>query len=506
MTSNKQFLVLLLLGTLSACVSRPPPPVVAPDPTAARRALEAGGHAYATGQYDQALQSLSRLAMSTDFASLSSADRVTVLKTAGLAAHASHDDRTSFEFFRRATEIPDAPVDTWLARAGAAERVKDAADTCLSVTTYLERSPESLARFKAETLSRLVYAAADLPVASGLELRFLRALYHAHWKLDDDFEPSFAWLKLVQRSLESGAKGEAADVTTHITASDALLAMRIDRRFDSIVSRNEAQFDIDAAADRELAQMQAVVERAPHVLKKTTELMDVLMRRGRYETALTLADSILEDRAAHREDPDYLKAMGEGYNWILDYRARALAGLGRWNEAVAQLEAASRLSEDGGGNVSQIINFAELCNDVGQAERAMLILDRLGSNRSQYGSAAAAMERLRAALQLDDTNQISESLRYLSDHRTDLPQAYQKALLAVGDLDGAAKLMIQRLADPERRRDALVTVQHYAQPPLTSVAAAERARLDSMISRRDVQAAIDKVGRIETFSITSPFG
>jgi hypothetical protein len=115
------------------------------------------------------------------------------------------------------------------------------------------------------------------------------------------------------------------------------------------------------------------------------------------------------------------------------------------------------------------------------------------------------MERLRAALQLDDTNQISESLRYLSDHRTDLPQAYQKALLAVGDLDGAAKLMIQRLADPERRRDALLTVQNYAQPPLTPVAAAERARLDSLISRRDVQAAIDKVGRIETFSITSPF-
>lgn len=494
----------ILLGALSACVNKPPTTIAVPDAAATTRALEEGRRAYGIRHYEQALETLGSLANSTDFPALSASERIEVLSAAGSAAHQLHDDRTSFEYFRRATQIPDAPADTWLARARAGASLQDRADVFLSLSTYIERSPESLKHLDNQMLNRLVLDAAKLPTSSGLELRFLRALYHVHCLLDDGEEPSFAWRRLVQRALDAGANSEAADVARHVNDVDVLIQMRIDRRFDAIVSRSREQFDIDAAAERELRQTEAAVERTPHLLQKSNRLMEELIRRGRYATALAVSDSIQEDRARHIGDRNYLLTMGDDYNWTLDMRARALAGLNRWDEAVQQREEARHLREDGADNVSQVLNLAEINNDLGHPERAIVVLDGLEGRPNEYGSSVMAYERLRASLQLGDAHQVAESLQYLSDHRTEALRSYQDALVAVGDTEGAAKLLIRRLSDPEQRIDALQAVQNYLQSPMTPILAAQVARFKSVVARRDVQAAIQKVGRIETFSITSP--
>jgi hypothetical protein len=61
--------------------------------------------------------------------------------------------------------------------------------------------------------------------------------------------------------------------------------------------------------------------------------------------------------------------------------------------------------------------------------------------------------------------------RYLKEHQADSPKTYQAALDDTEDFDGAAAVLIQRLQDPHLRAD--------------------------------VQTAINKVGRIESFNLRS---
>ncbi len=504
MSPHFRSLTMILLFSLNACVSRPPAAVPAADNIAARTAWEKGQREFSARDFEQALQSLTLLANTRGFSTLSATEQLEALAMAGRAATELHQDRASWEFSRRATEIPGASPATWLARARSAQKAQEVSDEILSLATYFERSPEPLKLFRNEILFQTLRDAARLPVSSGLELRYLRALYHAHWVLRDGQEPSYAWEKLALRLLEHGDEAEAAEVSTHIKNPDALIEMHIDRRFDPIVANHPDQFDVDAAASRQLRFIEAAVEREPQSLENKNSLIEALLRRQRYSAALEVTDSIEADRAGHQGDSNYLTRMESDYNWTLDLRAHALTGLNRWEEAVLQLETANHLPENGSDNVSQAINLAELNNDVERPDQALVILNRVKGPLSPYGAAAAALERVRANVQLREEGEVAASLKFLSDHREDSLKLYQLALSDAGELDAAAQLMIERLTNPETRLEALDTVQHFAESPSTPVTAAEDARWEAVLARPEVRAAIEKVGRIETFSLRYP--
>ncbi len=75
----------------------------------------------------------------------------------------------------------------------------------------------------------------------------------------------------------------------------------------------------------------------------------------------------------------------------------------------------------------------------------------------------------------------------------------RRALLCIGDIDGAAAADISRLGDPEHRDTALLALQIYEPPPVVlSEQEAEIERRKAAIRERpDVRAAVDAVGRIE---------
>jgi hypothetical protein len=186
---------------------------------------------------------------------------------------------------------------------------------------------------------------------------------------------------------------------------------------------------------------------------------------------------------------------------VLDTRSRALRRVGRWDEGVDQLAAASRVLDTDGKNVSQVINLGELYCDMRMPKEALQVLVRLGTNMSDYGRMQEADVRLDAAIQLGDADGTAKWLGFEKEHRSDAPRTYEDALLRINDVEAAAQWLIERLADRDQRSITLLAVQEYATPNETARETELRKRRRELIARPDVQAAVQKVGRIETYRI-----
>jgi hypothetical protein len=109
--------------------------------------------------------------------------------------------------------------------------------------------------------------------------------------------------------------------------------------------------------------------------------------------------------------------------------------------------------------------------------------------------------RVDAAYQLGDFKQVERSLQYLRIHRPDAPGAYEDALITVNQLDRAAYELITELMDTDQRQDALLSAQAFEPTPGTPRDMELAARRRAVITRPDVQAAIRKVGRVESYQL-----
>jgi hypothetical protein len=112
--------------------------------------------------------------------------------------------------------------------------------------------------------------------------------------------------------------------------------------------------------------------------------------------------------------------------------------------------------------------------------------------------------RLVADDHLRDPQQVKRSLDYIRVHSTDAPPTYVDALIVVNQVDRAASALIAELLDKGQRQEALLSVQGFASVPGTPRDTTLEARRRALIARGDVQAAIDKVGRIERYRVEAP--
>ena len=328
------------------------------------------------------------------------------------------------------------------------------AETVGSLTSVAQRYPEKIGGLKIQWIVAVVRQARQLP--TGQRLALFRSLYGAHWKLQGNLEPSYLWVELTRLLLENGEHDAALDVSTHVTDAYDLIEMRMDRRFDSIVAANPAQFDVDAAAARELEQLLSASEKAPRSLALKETLIDTLRRQQHYAESLAAADSLLTELRSTNSPEKAYEDYERTNPWILNERKTALTRVGRWDDAVAQLTAASLLSEDHAGNVSQIINLAQLYCDLSRPKEALKALGRLETKPSPYG---------------------------------------------LMQVERAAKFLIERLQDVDQRAAALLSVQTYGTWRKTTRMLEFDARRRATLARADVQRAIQKVGRVESFNL-----
>jgi hypothetical protein len=310
------------------------------------------------------------------------------------------------------------------------------------------------------------------------------------------------WRDLAALELDRNKLARAKEVVSRVQSPHVVISMRIDRRFDRLRSAVPKYFDVDAAVKNELAMMSSIAQRSPRSLDAVVQLTYSQLGAGLYEDTLkTAADTMSRIEAAPAKEAPYDDM--DKVIWILDNRARALAALQRWSEAEKEVRDAADRKEDGGRNISNIINLAWFYAEAGRADDALATLLDLGQDMSAYGLMQMHGVRYAAALQKGDTQIANESLTYLVEHRNDALNMWQWTLVRANRLDEAAALLIERLRDPTLRGEALDDLQDYANPPQQAQRAVWNARWLEIRNRPDVRHAIDAVGRIEKFRIPS---
>jgi tetratricopeptide (TPR) repeat protein len=471
----------------------------APDAALASQQLADAKKLVADKNWPEAIKALHGISEANSFSRLSGDLQHEVLTAAGEAALYHGPPKLAYEYFARATSLPQAGFDDWLGRLLAADKVGNTADSVSTLTVLVQRWPDRSKQFRPRYILNVIDEAKQSGRDSALPL--LHGLYEAHWKLKWDIEPSRPWRDLTLRLVEKGRLAQAIDVAAHITDTYVLISMRADRRFDAVIAANAAQFDIDAAAKRELRAFQAAAESAPESLELQLHLIEALLSQQHYEAALAACDSVvLSIRSTNYPAKLYID-YDEYYIWILDERRELLERLGRSDEAVVQLTAASSLLEDHAGNVSQLINLGQLYCDLNRPKEALEAIGRVVAKTSRYGTTALESVRLDAASQLGDSVQAARSMQYLEEHRADAPKAYEDALIVANQPDRAAKLLLERLRDKDQRPAVLASVQTYAVPPRTPRKIELEVRWRTVLARQDVHAAIQQVGRVEQYKL-----
>jgi tetratricopeptide (TPR) repeat protein len=436
-----------------------------------------------------------------NFGRLSSAEQYRALLTAAKLGYTLEHPKLEYESRVRLLALPQATAEDRVSRVNAAYRLQDTGEIISSLTELVQRSPEKLNessdRFIMGSLSD---AKKKLPHGSTMPL--MQALYAAHWKVVKwDQEPGGVWQDFALLLLEQNRLTEAIDVSSHVTDEYGVISMRADRRFDAIAAANPARFDVNAALKRNLEHFQAAAERAPKSLTPKVVVIDLLMEQQRYGAALAAADGQVAEIRVRADPKQWYDDFDDLYAWVLDSRSRALRRLSRWDEGLDQLAAASWVLEKSGQNVSQVINLGALYCDLGKPKEALGALIRLGTDMSSYGRMQEANVRLDAAVQLGDAEQTDKWLAFIREHRVDAPRTYEDALLLMNDAETAAKWLIQRLEDRDLRSATLLSIQEYAVPRETPRQAELRKRRRDLMVRADVQAEIQKVGRIEKYNL-----
>lgn len=451
-------------------------------------------------QFPEAEAITQPLIHSKNFGRLPSAEQYRALMTAAKLAFTLKEPKLEYESRVRLLVLPESTGSDRMSRLNAANRLNDTAENLASLTDLAQKNPEQLDRLNYRFIFRVLNdSKKQLPHGAALPL--MQALYAAHWKVEWGLEPSGIWQDYALLLLEQHRLSEAIDVSSHVTDEYGLISMRADRRFDAITVANPAQFDVDATIKKNFEHFQSVAERTPKSLTPKVIVMDGLLEDQHYGAALAAADGLVTEIRSHADPKQWYDDFDERYVWILDTRSRLLRRLGRWDEGVDQLAAASHVPDKDGKNVSQVINLGELYCDLADPKNGLDTLVRLGSDISAYGRMQEAAVRLDAAIQLGDAEQTEKWLGFIKEHRLDAPLTYEDALLRMNDAESAAKWLIERLEDKDLRSAALLSIQQYAVPRETARQAELRRRRGELMARADVQAEIQKVGRIESYKI-----
>jgi hypothetical protein len=486
----RRLLLLVAMLTLGACAS-----VKQSSSATPAQDLNDAMALIANRDFKDGEAALQRVIGSKTFSSLSADAQYQALATAGKVALTHGEAKLGYDYLVRALAMPQAAYEDRLIQIDASYRLGYPADTVAGLTALAQRWPERLATYDSARI------AAILRLPQGEKLPLLRALYAAHWKYRGQIEPSGLWYELVLLLVEDGQLQEAVEASSRVSDVYILIALRVDRRFDAVVAANPARFDIDAAAGRELREVQAASESAPRSLQLKLAVIETLRHQQHYAAMLAAADAVLVEARSTNYPERVFEDYDQFNNWFLNERATALERVGRWEDAVAQLTSASLVQEDHTGNVSQLINLGELYCNLGRPDEALAAIGRLRAQTSSWGAMEREEVRFDAALQKGDSRQAERSMQYLSEHRADAMRVYQDALIAANQLDAAGKILAARLLDPDQRQGALASIQTFAQAPSTPRVQDLRARRRALFASQDVQAAIRKVGRVESYKL-----
>ena len=474
----------------------------ASTPSRATELIDAGRREEAAERYEQAAQVMESALTAPGFADLSAEDKVYAYWFASYAAAARKDHALAHQRMVAATAYAEADAGTWQLRAQWAAMAGEWVDAAEVIETISARWPAHLrgdderelvrhvaVRYRHESPDKRAY------------LRLLEALYRAKFTLKFDIEPDYWWHELVLDALQRGDLTRATEISARINSTEVALLMQVDRRLDPLVALDPERFDIGTIARRQTAALATGMAVRPRLLAPFIDYAYALFDEGRHDEVLALCDAILDAVASNPAPP--FDDLDESLNWIYNHKAAALRARGRWDDALAVMEVGRKALENGKVNVSQTINLAMYYNDAGRSRQALDTIKGMecGDPVSPYGCLLLHAVRYRAHLQLGDQTEAQKAFDHVREHRSESDEIWLWVVLESGDMDAAAKLLIEQLEDPDTRGTALVNAQTYLPMPMTPIMQQAQQRKLQLLARPDVAAVIDKVGRRGTIPL-----
>jgi hypothetical protein len=477
-------------------------PAAAPQeaaPSAVSAELEQAQALMVASKWAQADALLTDLVSAKNFQQLSLSEQHGARVLAAGAALQLREPERALSLIQAACAMSNADSRDWFIRTHAAVAASDSKDALLALTVLAQRWPQQLARTQNTELIEFAMSALDKLDSESERYQLLSALHRVVFVA----EPAGAsewWREFALLQLARGERASALQALARVTDPYVVVSIRADKRFDPLRAALGEGLTVPAAAQRSIQDAVRTTQLNPSLLQPMSRLADLLVASLRFQQALQVTDAAIERQDAQGSEAwsDYERE----YAAILNQRADALYAMGRWQAAVAQLQAASGL-KSAAREVSQIINLADLYNDLGRPREARDTLQRMSAtDTSPYGVMQVELERLRAAVQLHDPGEAERALTFLRTHTNDAPSAFQEALLNADRPGEGAALLISRLADLKRRSAALLAVQSYTEgdAPPPQVQEIQR-RWRALIARHDVQEAIGHVGRVEHYPL-----
>jgi tetratricopeptide (TPR) repeat protein len=423
---------------------------------------------------------------------------------AGAAKLELGDARGATPLLAKATDIPGAPKEAWRMRLVASADIDDVESAVTSLRQLALHWPAELSTFNDEAVGHIVNRARFLDNGRRKQLDLLDAMNGAGWKPSDPIEVADGlWVTLAIGLIEDGNAARAATVAQRITFPWELAAMRADRRLDTLFDHGAPQFDPELAVKTELNRNAKLVADHPDELSYIVAYSLELLACRQPDAALKLLDDAASRiKSAPKDKPAYTD-LDKQLIWLKDYRSRALFDLGRNDDGLAMLiEGAAEDEGSTKGNVSQLINLAGKYNDLGRPQKALDELSHVNvKNTSPYGAMQLEKEKALAFVQIGDKRGLAKSLAYLRVNEKEAPSALVEALIDVGDLEGVADIFKRRLADPDERYRALRELQDFAgSPNPTPTTKMRERRWRELVQRPDMRAAVEKVGRINSYT------
>ncbi|TDK21068.1 hypothetical protein E2F46_15320 [Luteimonas aestuarii] len=400
--------------------------------------------------------------------------------------------------YARVVELDSDDPDDWYRMSLVALDQQDRDTAARAMTVLIGRWPELLPNLRPD----LLYPLAQLGDTSTAErVAFQQALFDANWNGGSAGTPSGVWFQLARNRLTLGDVDRARIVARRITDPETLIQMRADRRFDALLDPSSWRANVTQANAREIERMRLLVAVYPDQLEPIVSLGHQLLLGGRHAEVIDLSDATLARMASAPLDAP-LFTDPDRQVWLMNHKSLALRRTGRIDEAVAELHRASRLGEDGLPNVSQALNLGNLECDRGRPDAALAAAESAGEeNISAYGRAVRASIRHCAALQLGDRAGAIAALDELSGLVDDAPIRYLEALVWDGQPDRATALMHDLLLSERQRTQVLEWAQDCRLPEPLPIQVRERAYKQAFLARPDVLAAINAVGRIESYDL-----
>ena len=496
----KAIVVLALAGALAIVQHGPvyaqlrmPDPVDEATVDALRQDIAEAARFYADNDAVAASRLFDKAIVSPGFAVLDPREQYAALLRAGGAALETKAFAKAHALLVRACGFDEAEGMAWHMRLRAAYMIDDYVDSANSIAFIAIRWPKSLDQIREQAIFDISRHLEKPAANRAPRMAMLTGLFDANWT-NEGRQPSWLWRDLVRFLVETGDMPRATEVAARIDAPEIILSFRVDKRYDGLVRARSGGFAIERVMKREREHIDALRKQDPGRLSHIVDTLELDVRDVHAERAVALADEVIARIAA-----DGMGAYSDSddrYLWVLNAPARALTRLGRWDDAVAQFRKAARRPENGGMNVSQVLNLARVLARLERTEEVEEAMEELGG-MSPFGRMQLGLNRVMVAAAKGNQAELDKQLDAMRAARTDSMGTYQSALVQADRIDEAAALLIERLRNEDWREDALEEVQTYVDVVEAPRDALHMKRWRGVLARKDVQEALDAVGRIE---------